>query len=70
MRPPLSSSSPPLQALVREWPNGNIPNQFFRMMDDEVPLMVGPCGHFFEQDEYEMVRTGAGGEDTYRIRRR
>jgi intraflagellar transport protein 122 len=42
--------------VVREWPNPNIPNQFFRMMDDEVPLMVGDCGHFFEQDEYEMVR--------------
>lgn len=43
------------QVVVREWPNPNIPNQFFRMMHDEVPLMVGPCGHFFEQDEYEMV---------------
>ena len=43
------------QALIREWPNLNIPNQFFRIMDDEVPIMVGPCGHFFEQDEYEMV---------------
>lgn len=48
---------------MREWPNPNIPNQFFRMMHDEVPLMVGPCGHFFEQDEYEMVSVwmqGAG----------
>ena len=45
-----------LQALIRDWPNPNIPNQFFRIMDDEVPIMVGPCGHFFEQDEYEMVR--------------
>lgn len=43
------------EVVVREWPNPNIPNQFFRMMDDEVPLMVGDCGHFFEQDEYEMV---------------
>ncbi len=25
-------------------------------MDTELPLTVGGCGHFFEQDEYEMVR--------------
>jgi intraflagellar transport protein 122 len=43
------------EVVVREWPNPNIPNQFFRMMDDEVPLMAGDCGHFFEQDEYEMA---------------
>eukprot|EP00967_Tisochrysis_lutea_P009800 scaffold11425_cov14-Tisochrysis_lutea.AAC.1 len=25
-------------------------------MDQEVPFVVGACGHFYEQDEYEMVR--------------
>ena len=38
------------------------------MMDDEVPLMVGQCGHFFEQDEYEMVSASLllllGSEDS------
>ena len=40
---------------MRTWPNANIPNQFFRITETEVPIMVGKCGHFFEQDEYEMV---------------
>ena len=44
------------EVIVRPWPNPCIPNQYFRITDNEVPLMVGPCGHFFEQDEYEMVR--------------
>ncbi len=26
-----------------------IPRQYFRVMDTEVPLCCGPCGHFFEQ---------------------
>mmetsp|Transcript_5353 Transcript_5353/g.11710 ORF Transcript_5353/g.11710 Transcript_5353/m.11710 type:complete len:1236 (+) Transcript_5353:188-3895(+) len=43
------------EVIVRSWPNPNIANQYFRMMEAEVPLMVGPCGHFFEQDEYEMA---------------
>lgn len=43
------------QVIVRTWPNQNIPYQFFRIMDNEVPLTVGTCGHFYEQDEYEMV---------------
>eukprot|EP00798_Chlamydomonas_sp_ICE-L_P028208 gene28208-31309_t len=43
------------EVITRSWPNPNIPNQFFRVMDLEVPLMVGCCGHFYEQDEYEMA---------------
>lgn len=46
---------------MRTWPNPNIPHQFFRIMDNEVPLTVGACGHFFEQDEYEMVRASSLG---------
>lgn len=43
------------EVMMRSWPNPNIPNQFFRVMDQEVPYVVGACGHFYEQDEYEMV---------------
>jgi hypothetical protein len=43
------------EVMVRSWPNAHIPYQFFRVMDQEVPLAVGACGHFYEQDEYEMV---------------
>jgi len=42
------------EVVVRRWPNPHIPAQFFRIMDSELPLAVGACGHFFEQDEYEM----------------
>lgn len=44
------------EVIVRPWPNPHIPAQYFRVMDTELPLCSGPCGHFFEQDEYEMVR--------------
>mmetsp|Transcript_18911 Transcript_18911/g.49275 ORF Transcript_18911/g.49275 Transcript_18911/m.49275 type:complete len:1222 (+) Transcript_18911:159-3824(+) len=42
------------EVMVRTWPNPHIPHQFFRVMDQEVPFVVGACGHFYEQDEYEM----------------
>ncbi|KAF5843203.1 intraflagellar transport protein [Dunaliella salina] len=42
------------EVMVRTWPNPHIPYQFFRVMDQEVPFVVGACGHFYEQDEYEM----------------
>uniref|UniRef100_A0A7S0VDQ0 Intraflagellar transport protein 122 homolog n=1 Tax=Polytomella parva TaxID=51329 RepID=A0A7S0VDQ0_9CHLO len=42
------------EVMIRRWPNRNIPPQFFRVMDLGVPLCVGSCGHFFEQDEYDM----------------
>ncbi len=48
------------QVMVRTWPNPVIPKQYFRVMDTEVPLCCGPCGHFFEQDEYEMVSAASG----------
>jgi hypothetical protein len=47
--------------LQRRWPNPALPQQWFRLLDDEQPVLVGPCGHFFEAEEYEMVR-GTGRE--------
>jgi hypothetical protein len=45
------------EVVVRTWPNPIIPKQYFRIMDTEVPLAIGVDGHFYEQDEFEMVRT-------------
>jgi hypothetical protein len=46
----------PGEVLVRRWPNPCLPAQWFRLLDEEQPVVVGPCGHFFEAEEYEMVR--------------
>ncbi|KXZ55139.1 hypothetical protein GPECTOR_3g29 [Gonium pectorale] len=48
------------EVMVRTWPNPIIPRQYFRVMDTEVPLCCGPCGHFFEQDEFEMAALERG----------
>jgi intraflagellar transport protein 122 len=47
----------PSEVLLRRWPGGALPAQWFRLLDGEdQPVVVGPCGHFFEAEEYEMVR--------------
>lgn len=43
------------EVLVRTWPNAHIRAQYFRVMDRDAPLCLGPDGHFYEHDEYEMV---------------
>lgn len=48
------------EVIVRKWPNPAIPHQYFRVMDEELPLCTGPCGHFFEQDEFEMAALEQG----------
>jgi hypothetical protein len=48
------------EVLVRRWPNPNIPAQYFRVMDPRVDIVVGPCGHFFEASEFEMVSMTQG----------
>ncbi|MEW5316653.1 MAG: hypothetical protein WDW38_008010 [Sanguina aurantia] len=48
------------EVIVRSWPNSHIPRQYFKLMDTEVPLCAGACGHFFEQDEFEMVSLEKG----------
>lgn len=39
----------PSEVLVRTWPNPRIRKQYFRLMDNDLPMTIGPCGHFFEQ---------------------
>lgn len=43
------------EVLVRTWPNAHIRPQYFRLMDRDTPICLGPDGHFYEHDEYEMV---------------
>lgn len=43
------------EVVVRRWPSPHIPAQYYRLMDPELPIICGPCGHFFELDEFEMA---------------
>lgn len=45
----------PGEVCVRRWPNPCLPVQWFRLLDEDQPVVVGPCGHFFEAEEFEMV---------------
>lgn len=49
----------PAEVLQQAWPGGCLRSRWFRLLDEEQPVVVGPCGHFFEADEYEMVRVCA-----------
>lgn len=42
------------EVMMWSHPSGKLEKRFFRLMDKNVPLCCGACGHFFEQDEYEM----------------
>ena len=48
------------EVLVRRWPNAHLPAQYFRVIDPLVDIVCGPCGHFFEADEYEMLSLAHG----------
>ncbi|KAK9811224.1 hypothetical protein WJX72_000251 [[Myrmecia] bisecta] len=43
------------EVLVHRWPNPHMPCEYFRVMDPDQPLCVGPCGHLYEEDEFEMA---------------
>ncbi|GMH36992.1 hypothetical protein BSKO_04865 [Bryopsis sp. KO-2023] len=42
------------EVIVWRGMGGRLPARFFRVTDTSVPLCCGPCGHFFEEDEFEM----------------
>jgi intraflagellar transport protein 122 len=48
------------EVLVRRLPNPALPAQYFRTMDPLADIIIGSCGHFFEADEYEMLRLEEG----------
>ncbi|GBF97536.1 hypothetical protein Rsub_10459 [Raphidocelis subcapitata] len=43
------------EVLLRRWPGGARRRQWFRVVDPDAAVVVGPCGHFFEADEFEMA---------------
>jgi hypothetical protein len=45
----------PFQVLVRTWPTPAIPNQYFRIMDPDLPMVIDDAGNFYEQEEYEQA---------------
>ena len=45
----------PTEVLVRQWPNPALPRQYFRVMDPDLALCLGACGHVFEADEFRAV---------------
>ena len=48
------------EVVVRRWKNPHVPPQFFRIMDPNVDVVVGSCGHFFEAAEYEILSLTSG----------
>ena len=42
------------EVIVHRWPGGIHKAQFYRVLDPDAQVMLGSCGHFYEQDEYEM----------------
>lgn len=44
---------PRSEVLVRAWPGGVLPTEFFHLRHTDVPVVVDGSGHFYEQDEFE-----------------
>ncbi|WZN66107.1 intraflagellar transport protein 122 [Chloropicon roscoffensis] len=42
------------EVIVHQWPGRIHDTKFFRVLDPDAQVMLGECGHFYEQDEYEM----------------
>lgn len=42
------------EVLVRKWPCPALPNQYFRIMDPDLPLVIDEGGQFYEADEFEL----------------
>lgn len=48
------------EVIVHQWPGKIHPTKFFRVLDPDAQIMLGACGHFYEQDEYEMFLLDKG----------
>ena len=44
----------PHEVLVQNWGNAVVRKQYYRILDPDMPIILTPCGHLCEQDEYEM----------------
>lgn len=58
---------PRSEVLVRAWPGGVLPMEFFHLRHTDVPIVVDGSGHFFEQDEYESFVLVKGEDPFCRI---
>lgn len=58
---------PRAEVLVRAWPGGILPAEFFHLRHTDVPIAVDGSGHFFEQDEYESYVLVKGEDPFCRI---
>lgn len=50
----------PSEVLSRRWPNPALRVQWFRLLDPDTAVVVGPCGHFYEAEEYDAAVLGHG----------
>ncbi len=42
------------EVIIRPGRQMNQRCQYFKVMDPSTPICLAPCGHFYEEDEYEM----------------
>ncbi|KAA6424241.1 MAG: intraflagellar transport protein [Trebouxia sp. A1-2] len=42
------------EVIIRPGKQGAQRCQYFKVMDPSTPICLAPCGHFYEEDEYEM----------------
>lgn len=50
------------EVLVKEWPAAALPNQYFRIMDPELVVVMDQAGNFYEYDEFELAVLDKGRE--------
>jgi len=50
------------EVLVRTWPTSAMPNEYFRIMDSELVILLDDAGNFYEHDEYELAALELGHE--------
>ncbi len=42
------------EVIIRPGKQGPGRCHYFKVMDPSTPICLAPCGHFYEEDEYEM----------------
>ncbi len=48
------------EVLVRQWPGDILPPQYFRLVDRDAHVVVGSCGHLYDELEYDAVSYALG----------
>ena len=42
------------EVVLRRWPSPALDTEFYRIVDHDVPIVVGACGQFYEMEDFEM----------------